>query len=116
MPSLTSAAVLAAFLIPAAAFAMDRGQWNHDAATSEWFKSLKNQNGVPCCDYADGSRLEDPEWRENDDGSYSIFAKGAWHTVDRWHVVKGTNRVGYAILWWPVHWPEPSCFLPGVRG
>jgi hypothetical protein len=109
-----TAAVLAAFLLPATA--KDGGQWGHDPATSEWFKSLKSAAGTPCCDYADGVRLEDPEWHENDDGSFEVFARGQWWTMQPGQLVKATNRVGYAILWWPENWPAPSCFLPGARG
>lgn len=122
MFNLARAALVAALLIPAPGLAPeafskgDRGQWGHDAATSEWFKSLRAPNGIPCCDYADGVRLEDPEWRENPDGSYSVFAKGEWRMIDKDHVITTSNRVGYAILWWPEHWDHPSCFMPGARG
>jgi hypothetical protein len=111
-----AALALAAFAFANGAWPRDNGKWGHDPETSAWFKSLKNQIGIPCCDYADGTRIEDPEWKENDDGSYTVFAKGEWHTISRPRVVTGTNRIGYAILWWPAYWPEPSCFLPGVRG
>lgn len=118
MRYLIRAALVAALLIPlhGDAFAFDSSKWGHDEATSEWFKSLRAPTGIPCCDYADGVRLEDPEWKENDDGSYSVFAKDAWHTIDKDHIVTAPNRVGYAILWWPEHWDHPSCFLPGARG
>lgn len=127
MPHTARAALVAALLILAAAalaavafswgaYARDTGQWGHDAATSEWFKSLRAPNGIPCCDYADGVRLEDPDWRENPDGSYAVFAKGAWHAIDKDHIITATNRVGYAIVWWPEHWDHPSCFMPGAKG
>jgi hypothetical protein len=127
MPHLARAALVAAFLILAAAtlaitvfldgaYAFDSEKWGHDAATSEWFRSLRAPNGIPCCDYADGVRIEDPDWRENQDGSYAVFAKGQWHAIDKDHIITATNRVGYAIVWWPEHWDHPSCFLPGARG
>lgn len=127
MPLAFRAALMAALLIPTlyacasgvimmGAYAIDRGQWGHDPATSEWFRSLKNGHGTSCCDTTDGVRIDDPDWRENDDGTYSVFARGAWRTIDRDHVVTATNRVGYAVLWWPEHWNYPSCFLPGARG
>jgi hypothetical protein len=91
-------------------------KWGHDPDTSEWFKSLKNPQGFPCCDYTDGTRIEDPDYRENDDGSYEVFAHAQWVHVDKEKIVTGTNRVGYAILWWSNAAPLPYCFLPGARG
>ncbi len=83
--TVTLALIALDFLVwsPACAFAIDRGQWNHDSETAAWFKSLRNGNG---------------------------------HVIPPEKVLKGTNRVGYPILWWPEHWPEPSCFLPGAKG
>jgi hypothetical protein len=107
--------VAASFCVPDACSSKD-GAWGHDEATSAWFKSLRSPNGIPCCDYVDGVRLEDPEWRENDDGSFDVLARGKWNHVDAEHIVKATNRVGYAILWWPNGMDHPSCFLPGARG
>ena len=57
------------------AHAFDSSKWGHDAATSEWFRSLKNSSGESCCDYADGVRLEAPEWRELEDHSFEVFAR-----------------------------------------
>ena len=91
-------------------------QWGHDDATSQWFRNLRSPRGFPCCDYADGTRVEDPEYKENDDGSYEVFARGQWVHIDKENVVDGTNRVGYAILWWGKDAPKPYCFLPGARG
>jgi hypothetical protein len=91
-------------------------KWGHDPQTSQWFKSLRSPQGVSCCDYVDGVRLEDPEWRQTEDASYEVFARGAWHKIPPEHVVTATNRVGYAILWWPAGYEEPSCFLPGAGG
>jgi hypothetical protein len=62
MMAVFRAAVRAAFLIPAAAFAFDSNKWGHDPETSAWFQSLKNQNGLSCCACADGSRLRCKCW------------------------------------------------------
>ena len=93
----------------------DASKWGHDPATSQWFQSLKNGNGTPCCDYADGTRLEDPgDYRRNDDGSYEVSVDGVWTHVGADRVLKGTNRVGYAILWRQNGPPGTIwCFLPG---
>jgi hypothetical protein len=97
------------------AHAFDSSKWGHDAATSEWFRSLKNSRGEACCDYADGVRLEDPEWRELEDHSFEVFAREKWTRVPPNRVLKGTNKVGYAILWWPKAYDTPTCFLPGAQ-
>lgn len=91
-------------------------KWGHDPATSQWFRNLRSPRGFPCCDYADGTRIEDPDYMENDDGSYEVNARGGWVHIDKERVVDGTNRVGYAILWWGMGSPQPYCFLPGSRG
>ncbi len=127
MPHLARVALVAALLILAAAafaafafldgaYARDTGQWGHSKEISDWFKSLRNGNGHSCCDSVDGTRVDGPDWEELDDGSARVFAKGEWHVIPPEKVLKGTNRVGYPILWWPEHWPEPSCFLPGPTG
>ena len=93
-------------------------KWGHDPDTSAWFKSLKNQLGTPCCDYADGTRIEDPDYRENDDGSYEVNVpeRGGWKHVDRDRVVRATNRIGYAVIWWSKGSENPWCFMPGAGG
>ena len=95
----------------------DSSKWGHDPDTSNWFKSLKNGNGTPCCDYADGTRLEDPgDYKRNDDGSYEVNVDGQWLHVEKERVLQGSNRVGYAILWRMVGPPHTVwCFLPGVE-
>ena len=91
-------------------------KWGHDPDTSQWFRGLRSKQGFPCCDYADGTRIEDPDYRENDDGSFEVFARSTWTHIDKAHVVSGTNKVGYAILWWGTAAPQPYCFLPGSKG
>lgn len=93
----------------------DKPQWeNIDPATRDWFRSLRSPSGIPCCDFADGSRIEDPDYKENEDGSYEVFIRGQWIHVDRNHVLIGINRVGYAV-----YWGVPGityCFMPGAGG
>ena len=91
-------------------------RWGHDPETSQWFRGLRSSRGFPCCDYADGTRIEDPDYRENEDGSYDVQARGQVIHIPPEKIVQGTNRVGYAILWWGTSAPEPYCFLPGARG
>lgn len=114
LTSVFAAMIFVMFLAPLA-YARDNGQWGHDPATSQWFKSLKNGNGTPCCDYADGTRIEDPgDYKRNDDGSYEVSVDGKWFHIDQSRVVPATNRVGYAILWRMPSEPHTIwCFLPG---
>jgi len=69
-------------------------QWAQvDEGTRDWFRSLHSATGFPCCDYADGSRLEDPEWRQDDslpDGqpTYSVFLDGQWYSIPAEKVVR----------------------------
>ncbi len=95
----------------------DAQKWGHDSETSDWFRNLHNPGGFPCCDYADGNRIEDPDYSENEDGSYevNVAGRGSVH-VPKEKVVTATNRVGYAIIWWNPSAPDPYCFLPGARG
>lgn len=91
--------------------AFDGKKWaSQDAATREWFKGLRSPSGIPCCD----TSVDDPDYHENEDGSYDVFVKGGWAHVDKNHVLSGTNRIGYAV-----YWGVPGityCFMPGARG
>jgi len=89
-------------------------KWGHDAETSEWFKSLHGKNGFPCCDYVDGARIEDPDWREIDGGAYEVTVAGEVITIPPDKIVDATNRVGYAILW-RSKTGSVYCSLPGSR-
>jgi len=88
------------------------GPWNHDAETSEWFKSLRNSIGVPCCEDNHAIHLDPDDYVRNDDGSYTVTVDGKKETVDAGRIIKGKNRVGYAILW---RLPNgtTTCFMPG---
>ena len=117
MREIIMAAFLAAGCSPATA--RDLGQWaSQDPATREWFRNLHSPTGFPCCDFADGTQVADPDYMENPDGSFEVNYDGMWHHVDRDHIVTATNRIGYAIVWRNKSLPEnpPYCFLPGARG
>jgi hypothetical protein len=111
--------LLISLFIATPSLAVDNGQWgNVDPATREWFKGLKSPLGTPCCDFADGNRIDDPDYKENDDGSYEVNVPehGGWHHVTKDRIVTATNRIGYAVIWWGKGSTEPYCFLPGARG
>lgn len=113
--ALASALALASNLIPI----RDGPQWNGiDPATRDWFRSLRNPNtSIPCCDVTDGTRLDDPEYRENPDGSYEVFIFGEWRHVDKSQVINPKDRkVEYGIIWWAPGLDHPYCFMPGAGG
>src|SRR5262249_42421056 len=66
-------------------------------------------------DTADGTRVEDPDWRPAGDG-YEVRINGQWMAVPPEAGLTATNRVGYAIVW---RWTDEDgvtyvrCFLPG---
>jgi hypothetical protein len=91
-------------------------KWGHDEDTSAWFRSLHNSYGTSCCDYVDGMRIDDVDYVENPDGSYEVHARDQWKHIEKERVLHGTNKVGYAILWWGRGNDTPYCFLPGARG
>ena len=102
--------------LPMPVKAFDNKEWSGDGETREWFKSLHNEYGTSCCDFADGDRVDDVDYRENDDGTYEVFYDSGWHHVELQRVLKGSNRVGYAIIWRSRGTDQPYCFMPGARG
>jgi len=85
------------------------GNHDHDA----WFRSLKNKAGGLCCDGTDAKRLEDVDWREEQDGTYSVKFDGEWVHIDKDHVVTQPNIFGYAMVW--IFGGKLTCFMPGQK-
>lgn len=108
-------AILLLACLPAQA--RDLGQWDGaDKATRDWFQAQVNQKGEACCDTADGRRVEDPDWRVEGSG-YAVNLGTGFQPVDPALIVRGTNRMGYAIAWiYPVGTRTLRCFLPGPTG
>lgn len=88
----------------------DDGRYDNNPLKS-WFNGLRNSQGTPCCDVTDGVKLEDPEWREDGDGSYSVHVNGQWMAVPPEAVLKEPNKVSYSVVW--VYNGRILCFLPG---
>lgn len=120
------AAVIAALLITAVpAGARDLGQWGQvSPKVRACFHDLRSPEGGMCCDGADGVKVEDPDWHQNADGSYSVTLSGAERKVDSGHVTDaGKCGAGYAIVWtypqWELGSDKPTdvirCFSPGTR-
>jgi hypothetical protein len=95
----------------------------------EWFKSLKNKAGQPCCDDGDGHYVE-AEWDATRSG-YRVLLKhphrpnepAQWFDVPYAVVIEKPNLSGRAMVWW---WPSYGidgtmtphwrCFIPGPKG
>lgn len=105
-------ALVAVFLCAASVFARDNGQWGHvDPEIRKWIGSLKNKQGMGCCDTADGF---DAEW-DTQGNQYRVRIDGAWYTVPHHAVLDAPNRLGVAKVWYLTieGKVEIRCFLPG---
>lgn len=82
-----------------------------------WFRAVRSPQGVPCCDIADGYRVD---WRRHANGGYAVFIADAWRDVPSAAVVTGAgNPTGDAVVWYvdnQVDGPDRyfiRCFVPG---
>jgi hypothetical protein len=118
---LLTAAALGTLACAAVSQARDLGQYNRvPDEIRTWIESLADGKGVPCCATADGAVPEEFTW---DIGAnhYRVKVYGKWVTVPDAAVIKGSNRLGHAVVWIayddPVFESEPilsvRCFLPG---
>ncbi len=98
--------------------ARDYGQYNNVAPEiKNWIENLRDAYGVSCCATADGFRPQDVEWDMEGD-HYRVKVENSWIEVPDSAVIKGPNRIGYAIVWLygPEEWDGVRivrCFLPG---
>ena len=78
-------------------------------------------NGVPCCDIADGQKVEDVDWDTSRDAKgnvhYRVRLNKEWIDVPDDAVVNEPNRFGPAVVW-PYSdgdgKTQVRCFLPGA--
>jgi len=85
-----------------------------------WIEALTDQNGIGCCANADGIKPEVTSW-DVTEGAYRVKVGKQWLFVPEDAVVKGPNRLGYAVVWlendWDINTGEMTtfvrCFLPG---
>lgn len=88
---------------------------HEDSTMHEWFKTLHSSgSSVPCCDIADGQRVEDVDWQTKD-GHYQVRLDGQWIEVPDSAVVTVPNKFGPAVVW---PWNDGQavhirCFMPG---
>jgi hypothetical protein len=106
--------VVAIFLL-ASKFALARDLDGRYAQSEhgEWVKSLRNKNGMGCCDEADGFKVEDPDWR-NVGNEYEVKLEGKWVRLEDHQILTDPNRLGFAMVW--IWRGNITCFLPGARG
>lgn len=77
----------------------------------EWISTRHNKQGTPCCDIADGTRLEDVDWK-SDGESYSVRIDGSWVRVPSDKVLTEPNKLGQAMVW--IWHGTIMCFIPGA--
>ncbi len=94
-------------------FARDDGRYAQ-SPLKEWFGGLKSNEGALCCSGADGTALEDPDWKSKD-GHYQVRIDGQWMTVPDGAVVTEPNRFGRAMVWPLKGYMGTTirCFMPG---
>lgn len=104
---------LAVLAIGTPALAHDNGQFaGVSPSVREWFKGVKSQHGVPCCDIADGHRT-DYDMRKD---QYWVPINGDWMPVPPDAVLDTVgNPVGDAVVWYSIYGDHVviRCFVPG---
>ena len=105
-----------ALVIATAANARDPDGRYANSPLRDWFNSLRNKSMVPCCDTADGQRVEDVDW-ESVDGHYRVRIDGTWYDVPLEAQIDQPNKFGPAIVW-PYKdgtgQTKIRCFIPGA--
>ena len=103
-----------------------------DDETRDWVQALKNKDGGPCCDTADGFPVEVDGWdmagivddtsgmtpleASNARSGYRVRLRdGKWHDVPNFALIDPkTNKLGYAVVRLLPSWSlQIYCFLPG---
>jgi hypothetical protein len=86
-----------------------------------WIEALTDQHGIGCCAIADGTRPREITW-DITASSYRVKVGTQWLSVPDEAVIKGPNRLGYAVAWIDYDWDintggmtlSVRCFLPGA--
>lgn len=84
-----------------------------------WFEHLESKKGI-CCDLADGSVVDDPDWAIVFDATkshyhYRVRINGPWIDVPDDTVITEPNRMGRAMVWTVTgdFGMSIRCFMPG---
>lgn len=115
--------LVALWLVLFIAISQASGTAKHRQVSPEierWIKALADQNGIGCCATADGLKPQKISW-DIAEGAYRVKVGKQWLFVPDEAVVKGPNRLGYAVVWlesdWDIGTGEKTtfvrCFLPG---
>lgn len=102
-------------LVSVTTYARDDGRYSQVAPDiKRWVEGLTDDKGRGCCATADGFRPEEVDW-DMTENNYKVMIGGQWYTVPEGAVVKESNRIGYAIVWYYVDNGALfiRCFLPG---
>ena len=85
-------------LIAMTAQAIDRGQYDDvPEDIRAWFKSVKNADGIPCCDISDGHRTT----YDVRAGAYWVPIEGIWWKVPEGAIIRNAgNPLGEAVVWY----------------
>lgn len=119
--ALLFAACLLLVAVPAPPLAArDTGQYAQtDPRLQDWFRSRKDNFGVSCCDTADGTRVDDPDWECTDQDHCRVkLDDGNWYDVPERALLRDQAGPGFAIVWRildPVTGWFIRCFQPGSR-
>lgn len=118
MSTWRAAVVFSIIAFSAVSQARDRGQYkNVQPEIKTWIEGLRDAYGVSCCATADGQLPEAVEWHMAGN-HYRVKVENSWIVVPDSAVIKGANRIGYAIVWLygAEDWDGSRivrCFLPG---
>lgn len=91
------AILICAIAVISIAQARDDGRYAQ-SPFKEWFNSLTNKHNVPCCDTADGRRVDDADV-EIEGNHYRVRIDGQWIDVPDDAVITAPNRAGVPIVW-----------------
>jgi hypothetical protein len=102
-------------LVAVTTYARDDGRYSQVAPeVKRWVEGLTDDKGRGCCATADGFRPEEVDW-DMSQNNYKVMIGGQWYMVPEGAVVKESNRIGYALVWYYVDNGALfiRCFLPG---
>lgn len=80
-----------------------------------WFDQLASNRG-PCCSFADGRMVEDPDWGADLQG-YWVIVDGQRIHVPSSAIITTQNIFGPAVVWpyRDANGIQIRCFLPGAQ-
>jgi len=108
-------AVLTLVLASVATHARNNGQYPQvSSEIKTWIEGLTDEKGRGCCATADGFRPEEIDWDMNRN-AYRVMIGGQWFNVPDGAVIKESNKIGYALVWYYTDSGNVliRCFLPG---